>query len=623
MSSLDMLMIAAASAVSTPGVNPVGSVQKLSHPNAMAGALAATNQFGPQCPGSMLSALKMNAYFADMQAVARSQQMSLARAAPMPTAFALSPRSQKDQLLSKRKRCEDDSISGPRRSDSCDSIKDMTPPSTVSDREEDAPSTPDSRPIGCSPVDEKRGIGDKNGKHEGVSTPVTPETSSPPMATSLVLTAAAASMAPSGLSGTKRYKKDHDVSSARSIVGAAKPQQIQQPKPAQNTAQQQVQILLEQHALLQKLQEQHKLQQQYQYQQKQQQQSQSQHQQLLKSQLQQRLLHLQYQQSKVQQHMSQASCFTKGKETNGGNVGVTGLPTAAAGTAASASSMPMSSHPFAASALMGLVPDMMLQSCGVQGLQTAQDAAKQSGAANGSPVFNKVGAAQADAAASAPDNKFSHFNANDLTKLVLPNPYVMALNNAVASAMLGQIGGIEARKAETRRREQRRLSAQRRRERKRGTLSELEANVSAAKKMDANLSKQLHQHLAGWTSSGTSPAQAILDKCDAATLTPVFPVWKDILENARKEAKLVQAAEDGEGGDCGSGKASISKTAGALEKDKLTIRRERNRISARMSRLRKRLRQEYLEDTLAILSKRVNIVKSALNAGGVQIMLHD
>jgi len=112
-----------------------------------------------------------------------------------------------------------------------------------------------------------------------------------------------------------------------------------------------------------------------------------------------------------------------------------------------------------------------------------------------------------------------------------------------------------------------------------------------------------------------------MDNCDPATLEPVFPVWKEILDDARKEARQGNDAESGDGGASGSDGVSTANSTGGSVKDKLTVRRERNRISARMSRLRKRLRQEYLEKNLDLLSKRIDVIKSALKAGAVPIAL--
>ena len=205
-------------------------------------------------------------------------------------------------------------------------------------------------------------------------------------------------------------------------------------------------------------------------------------------------------------------------------------------------------------------------------------------------------------------SKLSPFQVG-VPNMMVPNPYVMALNNAVTKNMLGQIGGIEAQKAETRRREQRRLSiASSWMARKRGTLAELETKLCTAKALDTDLLGKLNEHLAATASSGTCPAQAVLNACDPAVLKPQLPVWKDIIEKARKEAR----------GQCASEAATATADSGALsEMDKLKLRRERNRISARMSRLRKRLRQDYLQQTLDMLSKRIEVLKSALSAGGV------
>lgn len=559
MSSLDLLMIAAASAKPSPIADPAMPPQQTSRSEAVAAALAAASSLsnGPFHPRSTMAAPEVNKYF-EMRALALSQQASLADAASFYPSF-----SQKVRGHAKRKRSEEGSLSGPTRSDSCDSIKDMTPVSTISDAESDAPSTPDSRPMLSGFCDAKSGHSGNDvtvsSKKQRSGTPVTPETSSPRMAAApLALAADAFAVTPSGLPSANVYKHEQDVSSLLPSVTAFDLQQQHNKKKKQklqhSAAQQQAHLLLEQHAMLQQLQQQHKLQRQLQeHQQKPEPQRQS------KSQLQ------QYLNSQLQQSLS-------------------------------ATSMPMRAHTLAAAAMMGLLPNMMPPNRPVPGVSGLQKEAEPStDTASLSALLSGAKAAQAECTDS------------DLSNMVMHNPYVMALNSAMRSAMLGQIGGMEVRKAETRRREQRRLSAQRRRERKRGTLSELEAKVCAAKKMDADLGKQLKQHLDEAASAGCGSAQSVLDKCDAAILEPVFPVWNDILDKARKEARQSTEAE------------LDAKSVGATEKDKLTIRRERNRISARMSRLRKRLRQEYLEKNLDILSKRINVVKSALEAGGVRL----
>ena len=232
--------------------------------------------------------------------------------------------------------------------------------------------------------------------------------------------------------------------------------------------------------------------------------------------------------------------------------------------------------------------------------------------------------------------------------------------------------------AEARRREQRRLSAQKRRERKRYTLNDLETRVRQYQHTDMQLRNQLSLLSSngqtssssnsqtslssnGQTSSSsavlqipssllsnyannsttsttsttstssTTPttsttsttsnisansiasAKALLDAADQNVLHPTFPNWDSLLQTARQKAmdesheELVQEQL-----------AAATQSESRLPRDKSTIRRERNRLSARMSRLRKRLRTEYLETMLTLFSERVKLMQHVLTSTNQQ-----
>ena len=204
------------------------------------------------------------------------------------------------------------------------------------------------------------------------------------------------------------------------------------------------------------------------------------------------------------------------------------------------------------------------------------------------------------------------------------------------------------KKTEQRRREQRRLSAQKRRERKRYTLADLEARVLQYQNMDMELRLQLSLavdksslnksetlisvSLGNSDASGAhdessngrdtaateclkslniiNPAVMVnntkiksqLDAVDQKKLYPKFPNWNNIIIAARDKATA-------------EAKADLVQQAlvPRAPRDKNTIRRERNRLSARMSRLRKRLRREYLETMWTLLSERVTLLRQVLN----------
>lgn len=318
--------------------------------------------------------------------------------------------------------------------------------------------------------------------------------------------------------------------------------------------------------------------------------------QFLNNQLQMQLLQL-HQQNSFKQHFSQGSCFVQDtKKTKRKRKCVESPPVA------TCAPYPLMSSMAAPAQSVQFVPTGLL----------AEKVRPQVTGVGQGQVISNVGSAGVQDVSS-----MLHNSANKSAKhqTTMEQQYAMALNNM--NAMIS-IGGNQVKKAETRRREQRRLSAQRRRERKRCNLSYLEEKVCKAKKEQAQLSEQLSKHLeedAGDTTQDSRAAtQKVLDDADKSILKPTFPVWKSILEKARKETMQgdTHVLDDD---------ATMKKTLtkDISEADKLKIRRERNRISARMSRLRKRLRQNYLEETFNLLSKKIALMKSALHAGGVQM----
>ena len=317
----------------------------------------------------------------------------------------------------------------------------------------------------------------------------------------------------------------------------------------------------------------------------------------LNNQLRVHLLQLQ-QQRRVKQLVSQGSCFVQDKKTKRKRKCDEPLSSLACMSYPMLSSMlaPAQSVQFSPTGLMtGMVPSQVTGAA--QGQVTSNNCSK--GVVNLSSMLENCVAKSAKQQAT------------------MEQQYAMALNNMNAVISMG---GNQVKKAETRRREKRRLSAQRRRERKRCTLSYMEEKVCNAKKEDAKLSELLSKHLEqdvdDTTKESRAAIQKVLDGANKAIMEPLFPFWKDILEKARKETMQDDAPQLS---DESAMKKALSKDPS--EEDKLKIRRERNRISARMSRLRKRLRQNYLEETLDLLSKRIALVKSALHAGGVQVNL--
>jgi hypothetical protein len=133
---------------------------------------------------------------------------------------------------------------------------------------------------------------------------------------------------------------------------------------------------------------------------------------------------------------------------------------------------------------------------------------------------------------------------------------------------------------ELRRREQRRLSAQARREKKRNTLSVSEdANNALKEKLDRVMSQM----------EGLEPKkrQAIEQALAAIAQREKRPDYTAMLMDAKEKLMNEEDLEQP--------KASKPKPKGKVSRtESETFRRERNRLSAKLSRLRKRIRLEYL-----------------------------
>ena len=234
-----------------------------------------------------------------------------------------------------------------------DSSKDMTPPTTVSDGESDAPSTPESRPMVHMPSDAAQ-----------KSLPV--------------------AQGPLPDSCAKKHKKAHKVPTAS---------RMQQDMRLQlSAAQHEAQRLMHQNAMMQLFHQQYKdngvqsqLQQQRSKHNEAQQQLQLQHQQLLNSQLHKRLLQLQQQQSLLRDTVSQGSCFVKSKKDTAVKKSEVN-PNKSSVTESASGSLPLDNlNP---KGLVGLVPGSVVNDSGLQDIVGIQRlAAMQSHVHDAAPFF--------------------------------------------------------------------------------------------------------------------------------------------------------------------------------------------------------------------------------------------
>ena len=165
--------------------------------------------------------------------------------------------------------------------------------------------------------------------------------------------------------------------------------------------------------------------------------------------------------------------------------------------------------------------------------------------------------------------------------------HVVAYNNA-------KIDELSAK--EEHRREQRRISARTRRQNKRNVLerAEFECNrlgvLQQAYKMQM---KTLDAHVRIKTGRALGDISRIHRR----------PVWQQMMKNAQDE---LQAEEERRKRENGNKNASGNKP--------LDVRRERNRLSAKMSRLRKRVRLEFLEKTAINLRAQIDCLRQHLGA---------
>lgn len=101
--------------------------------------------------------------------------------------------------------------------------------------------------------------------------------------------------------------------------------------------------------------------------------------------------------------------------------------------------------------------------------------------------------------------------------------------------------------------------------------------------------------------------QSLLDAADRSVLYPSLPNWDEMLSRARQ--KVMEEAQEEL-----AQERVVAAATDAVEppRDKNVVRRERNRLSARMSRLRKRLRHQYLDTMLTMIGDRVHLLQEVL-----------
>ena len=165
--------------------------------------------------------------------------------------------------------------------------------------------------------------------------------------------------------------------------------------------------------------------------------------------------------------------------------------------------------------------------------------------------------------------------------------HVVAYNNA-------KIDELSAK--EEHRREQKRIYARTRRQNKRNILerAEFECNrlgvLQQAYKMQM---KTLDAHVR----IKIGRALGVISRINRR------PVWQQMMKNAQDE---LQAEEERRNRENGNKNASGNKS--------LDVRRQRNRLSAKMSRLRKRVRLEFLEKTAINLKAQIDCLRQHLGA---------
>ena len=178
----------------------------------------------------------------------------------------------------------------------------------------------------------------------------------------------------------------------------------------------------------------------------------------------------------------------------------------------------------------------------------------------------------------------------------LPPAFNQQSNNIVAynNAKIDELSAKEER-----RREQRRISARTRRQNKRNLLerAEFECNrlgvLQQAYKMQM---KTLDAHVR----IKIGRALGVISRINRR------PVWQQMMKNAQDE---LQAAEE-------ERRKRENGNKNASEDKPQDVRRERNRLSAKMSRLRKRVRLEFLEKTAINLRAQIDCLRSHLGAVG-------
>ena len=165
--------------------------------------------------------------------------------------------------------------------------------------------------------------------------------------------------------------------------------------------------------------------------------------------------------------------------------------------------------------------------------------------------------------------------------------HVVAYNNAKID---------EVSSKEEHRREQRRISARTRRQNKRNVLERAEFQCNRLGVLQQAYKMQM-KTLDAHVRIKIGRALGVISRINRR------PVWQEMMKNAQDE---LQAEEERRKRENGNKNASEDKPQ--------DVRRERNRLSAKMSRLRKRVRLEFLEKTAINLKAQIDCLRQHLGA---------
>ena len=176
----------------------------------------------------------------------------------------------------------------------------------------------------------------------------------------------------------------------------------------------------------------------------------------------------------------------------------------------------------------------------------------------------------------------------------LPPAFNQQSNNIVAynNAKIDELSAKEER-----RREQRRISARTRRQNKRNILERAEFQCNRLGILQQAYKMQM-KTLDAHVRIKIGRALGVISRINRR------PVWQQMMKNAQDE--LQAAEEERRKRENGNKNASGNKS--------LDVRRERNRLSAKMSRLRKRVRLEFLEKTAINLKAQIDCLRQHLGA---------